>query len=255
MNIDYRHRLDEVYQKYYGKAGCHCQDECHGAEEWSHGCRFYKAKLGAHYGEQYPGQVNPIRLMFVGKESTDEGCLLSSDIGETSSVLGVPNNNYHYFGTIYTAVRVLTSDMPDSPNRLDLQKYNAIHHYFCLTNYFKCSFKNTIRNSWVKANRAMKKNCPGVLLSEIDALRPNILIIQGKFTGSTFWKGLEKKSMLMPQEVYESGKGISATEYHYSDGTPFYVIWSYHPCAPGRLWYHSLEYLEEAISCIKMKLY
>ena len=143
--------------------------------------------------------------------------------------------------------------MTQSAARIDLLIYDSIQQFFVLTNYFKCSFKNTMNNHHIPVSKAMKEKCPVILLDEIVCLRPDVVVVQGKFTNATFWNGLKGLNKHGCEDSFTCEK-TSVTKYCYTDGAPFFVIWSYHPCAPGRKWYKNLDCLEKSIEFVKKKL-
>ncbi len=237
--------LEEIYKELYRNGGCKYDHHCEDGLCNNYVCRYYKAKLGSHYGED-----GLPKLLFIGKEPpTEDECDLSRiPIEEPARISCVPRNNYHYFGTVYTAARILKQERPLSPNRDDLLCFENLRHFFCLTNYFKCVFKKSDKNSGVIVSKAMKGNCFNILTKEIETLQPDIIVVQGKFTGKGFWNALkEMNESIRSKSIVSMNNGVSAYQYHYANGSPLFVICSYHPCARGRKWYKSLKELDNAI--------
>jgi len=242
-----------MYHAHYSYNGtCECFLSCSENMPNASGINCCKLKLGENYGKDIP------KIMFVGKE----GISPNPDISNPSKITEVHNNNFHYFGTIHTLSYILKKISGDEfldrdrINGESLRRFDDLGANMCLTNYFKCAFrKEKSNNHDVTVNDRMKENCPAILAKEIEILKPDILIMQGKFSSAHFW-GRRKGKLLdicdFDSELislHRPGEGrISADRYVYkSTGAPLYIIWGYHPCAHGGLWYKSLEDFKKAI--------
>ena len=253
--MDYQKALLDVYKKLYPDSICPNLEKCSKGMPLC-GHRFSVALLGCDYGK-----TEKPKILFVGKEGTnDSGVIQRSKLFEPIS-LSDPDfrkNNWHYLGTIYTAAAFLTGYTTTDPyqiNKEALLPFSELRHDFCLTNYFKCAFKTEDKQGKyhdIPTNSQMKKNCVQILLEEIKALQPDIIVIQGKHCHSSFWKKNGLLSFASVQEDYipQSGCNISVTKYKRTDGSFFYVLWSYHPCANGRKWFKTLPAFNDAISYI-----
>lgn len=248
--MNYTEKLEELYKRVYpcsrfsecSKNGKNCVPGC--------GHKFYKAKLGKDYGK-----ADGTKIMFVGKEATDDcGDMSLYSIEEPSDIATCPHNNYHYFKTIYTAA-ILANKTPRAPDRKDLLEFGNLRHSFCLTNFYKCAFKVNTNNHNIKTNPAMSKSCGTILLREIEVLQPDIIVIQGKFTNRLFWNGLETLSQKrFGKDLWKSNScKISVSQYKYNNGKEFCVIWSYHPCAFGNKWEKTLDEFEKALHVAKQQ--
>ena len=229
-----------MYEKRYPCEHCNkCKEGLVFSSEHSH--YYFKAKIGNRY------ERCNTKILFVGKESiNDRGDLSKTEIKEPSSILDV--SNPHYCGTVYTAALVLVKE-PKGATREALKEFDGIQHEFCLTNYYKCAFKNDSKNHGVKHSAAMTENCCKILLDEIETLRPHIVIIQGKFADGALWRALKSVKGEKPETVFRSqSANIQATKHYHNDGSAFFVVWGYHPCAHGKRWNKTLGELTKALS-------
>ena len=196
--------------------------------------------------------------MFVGKEGANDqdGPFTINEPGDLNDVR---DNNIHYFGTIYTAAYLLSGEKPscETINKLSLMNYNKYRHNFCLTNYFKCAFKKEEQEGKyhdIGTNLQMKKNCAKILLKEINILKPDIIVFQGKFSHASFYnkkEGLASKYDYVEEEYFKNDElkcNISVSFYkRREDQSMFCVIWSYHPCAHGQKWFNTLNEFQKAL--------
>ena len=167
----YEDNLKSVYDKHYRSGECINYRQCKKGLI-DDGLLFNCAKLGAHYGDE------PYRkVLVVGKEPVTE----NRKITQTASLEEA--DNPHYRRTLYTLATILKKE-PDSDGRSDLEQYKELLDYFCLTNYFKCSFTEVVKengerkaktNSNIKTSKAMCDNCWRILIDEINALKPEIV--------------------------------------------------------------------------------
>lgn len=212
----------------------------------------YKQKIkydyAVHIGEKY--DEGKYKVLCVGKEGTDDHKTVENTISISDPQ--IRHDNVHYLGTIYT-LALLEGENPQSTKYSDLEKYKDIHKQFCLTNYFKCAFteenekEDKVRG--LSVNSSMKSECFKILLKEIEILKPNLVIIQGKFTTDPFWKALEKehKAKILYKNA-ESNPDISLYKYTLKSRA-FCVLWSYHPASPK--WHKTLPQFKEALEMFK----
>ena len=253
--MDYQKALLEVYQSQYPNGICGKMEDCSkGMPNAGHRCSI--AKIGCNYGK-----TGKPKVLFVGKEGiSDSGGSMATTISEPAAMEDIDRDNWHYIGTIYTAALLLTDANP-SAERIcwdEMRSFSELRHDFCLTNYFKCAFKTKDQQEKhhdVKTNLQMSKNCAKILLEEIRAIQPDIVVVQGKFCHSSFWNKNGLCSFAKEETRYEpteKGWNITAGRYEFfPDGPYFYVIWSFHPCARGRKWFHSLSAFHEVITQVK----
>lgn len=194
----------------------------------------YAAHLGEKYGE------GKYKVLFVGKE----GLKHHEEVDKTQSILNTKPNNKHYLGTIYT-LALLNDKKPESMKLNDLKEYENIHKQFCLTNYFKCAFleenDDTQKVRGLPGNTYMKDHCYEILIKEIEILKPDLVIIQGKFTTKPFWDALDEEHKA--KLLYKNAK-ISLYKYTLKNRT-FCVLWSYHPASSD--WSGTLQDFIKAI--------
>lgn len=253
-NMCYKEKLEEMYRKEYSCDGkCICFSKC--SKDIPNGAEINCSRL--KIGENYDNPEHP-KIMFVGKEGVSK-CY---EIGAPAKVSEV--HNPHYVGTFHTLAYILDKinckDFVNESiiNEEHLKQFDDLSSEFCLTNYFKCAFKKNLESSNhnVATNKEMEKYCPHILTNEINILRPDIIIVQGKFSTSDFWgnkNGTLETVCEHTETLYKSDDyNISVDKYHYLDnGKNLYIIWGYHPCAYGRIWFKSLDRFKEAINKVK----
>lgn len=232
---EYSDRLNKMYDDFY-RSGCNYRNCSFDMCESQNNIKFdYATKIGEDYGK-----TGAYKVLIVGKEST---CGHQTTKKPSDDISKSPNT--HYRGTLYTLALLLTDEIPQSTSVNDLIKYNDLLKQFCLTNYFKCAFRKDNKVRGLPINKTMKDSCHQILLQEIDILKPNIVVMQGKFTNKSFWNILEK-------DEYECkyGENEPISLYRYTlNGHSFYVLWSYHPAGPQ--WRKHIKQLIEAVSVFK----
>lgn len=246
----YVEQLKGVYAKYYCSGECVNYPQCKKGLV-DDGLLFNCAKLGAHYAES----SNP-RVLVIGKEPVTE----NREITQTASLEKA--NNDHYRRTLYTLATILI-EQPKSDALADLEDYKDLLSYFCLTNYFKCSFtetktekdeKKATKRSGIKVSKEMKKECWNILMDEINALKPEIIIIQGTSYSNAFWRKIEErygKNTLRKQE-YKRGYEQLTKHNNGPDGSPLYIVWAYHPTARAPYtWNQRLKNLQYVLGKLK----
>ena len=257
--MNYYTELEDMYGRVYECDGkCACFSEC--SKKMKNGAKINccKLKIGSDYG------INIPKIMFVGKEGVNQ----ATTIENPAKVSEVKSNNTHYFGTIHTMVYILKYISPDEfcdkdiINQSSLSKFDKLCSKFCLTNYYKCAFRDRLDgNHNVETNNTMKKNCPIVLTKEIEILKPTILIMQGKFSTAKFYgkKGTllnicqpcSKETENFNSNLKNQKGSISVGKYIYNETKePLYIIWGYHPCAHGNTWFNTLNKFQSAIDIV-----
>lgn len=247
---------NEFYNnKIYDNGICPHLRTCN-AKELKYGHICYKAKIGKDYNNSHP------KVLFVGKESPGE----SASVKYPEKIENVRKNNRHYLGLYYTAVLLFTDKIPKDTKQDTLKEFSGLEEKYCLTNYFKCAFKeenNSENIHGVKTNSEMKKHCPELLVKEIEYLKPDLVIIQGKFTGKFFWDdktGALYRITTEGRMIYsKKDSGITLYRYEYKDTKkPLFILWGYHPASSdfykkGDI--NNLEILNEAINKFKKEFY
>lgn len=253
--MDYQQALLNVYRSHYPNGICKNFEKCSkGMPLYGHRCSI--ALLGCAYGNN----GNP-KIMFVGKEGvSDCGGATASSLYEPIAIENASPDNWHFICTIYTAALLLSKTDQLSEEEISFDKmrlFSELRHDFCLTNYYKCAFKTAEqadKHHNVRTSKEMQKHCAKILIDEVQAIRPDIIVMQGKDYHSSFWNrnGLLSFSNVCWEIKPEKSVNISVTKYvRSSDQSIFYVLWSYHPCAHGRRWFHTLHEFHQAIDYIK----
>ena len=246
---DYKNRLNDVYNSHFCSGQCVHYAECKKGQI-DDGLFFNRAKLGIKYGEDMVRKI-----LVVGKEPVTENQVI------TQTALLDKANKDHYRRTLYTLATIL-KEQPKSEALADLKDYEDLLNYFCLTNYFKCSFTETVKEngekkakkrSGVEVSKAMKRECWHILMDEINALKPEIIIIQGTSYSNKFWKKIKDcydKNSLRKSEYKKGYEQL--TKHKYKNGDPLYIVWAYHPTArPPHAWNQQLDNLLDILKGLK----
>lgn len=210
---------NELYfNKIYDNGTCPHLKECN-RKNYKYGHTCYRAKIGKEY------ENAETKIMFVGKEDVN-GCAV---VESPQSICDTRNNNKHYLGLYYTAVMLLNGKVPSDLKKETLEQYSGLEEQYCLTNYFKCAFKEHKEDvHGLKITPSMKKYCHAYLVKEIALLNPDIVIIQGKIWNKLFCNKLID-SFGKPETLVENKNGIWLEKYYHYNKKSLYVVWSYHP--------------------------
>lgn len=219
----YNNLLTESLYKNDNK--CPYYDECSNSMSCKNKLKFYRTRIGSNYDNEQ------IKIMVVGQEDVGEGKEYSCCEPCTMEEAGY---NPHYLRTFYTVAQILldSQDLPKdfSKKYMSQSKFEDLRHSFALTNYYKCAFSDDNKNSNVHHSKTMEKYCSKHLLQEIEILKPDIVIIQGK-NHKNFWKNINYS------EVSQTTKKISIGNKKYEIGlyqatinnNTLFVVDSYHP--------------------------
>lgn len=227
----YEDELWKMYESTYG-SNCNYESCSRGMCKSPQNIKFdYATKIGEHYGVDGAHKV-----LVVGKESITAHATTEKPV---DNIYDAPNS--HYRGTLYTLALLLTETFPRSTAIQDLKDYNYLLKQFCLTNYFKCAFPkdDSVRN--ISVNKSMKHSCYKLLMREIEILKPDIVIVQGKFTSGPFWNAIEEGGS---ECIYGADSPVSLYQYSVN-GHSFCVLWGYHPASSE--WHIHLHELKKAI--------
>jgi len=247
---DYRNCLNDVYNSHFCSGQCAHFSKCKKGQI-DDGLFFNRAKLGSKYGEDMVRKI-----LVVGKEPIME----NREITQPAPLDQAKND--HYRRTLYTLATIYDTQ-PNSDKISDLDDYKRFLDYFCLTNYFKCSFTETVKedgekkskkNSGIDTSKVMKKECWKILIDEIDALKPEIIIIQGMSYSNAFWHKIEErygKNRLRKRE-YKIGYEQLTKHDNGPGGGPLYIVWAYHPTARFPYsWNQRLENLQYVLDKLR----
>lgn len=253
INEKYELLLNEAYKKHYTADDGKCKHfaECSNGQSLCDGLFCNRAKIGKDYGDgKYP------KVLVVGKEPVTE----NRKVTQTASLDEA--DNPHYRRTLYTLATVLEKE-PETDALSDLNEHKELLDHFCLTNYFKCSFteteekdniKKAKRNSNVSTNSAMRRECWNILIDEINALKPEIIIIQGQSYSGNFWaqiKRLYGESSLLEADYKMDYEELTKHD-NGPNGSPLYIVWAYHPTARAKYaWGNRLENLSFVLNKLK----
>lgn len=184
--IDYKKRIEMLYEQscpHYDlcKANVHYKD----CKKILDKFRFDRARVGENYGKE---SFIP-KIVMVGIESFSKGIVPSDDA-----------INPHYNGVKYVLSYLLSDFVKkDKPEPRITQNSvwwikDALSRY-CLCNLYRCAFvpeDDPDKKKGLCHTEEMKENCFELLLNEISALDPDVIVIQATDTSAFPEKNLEK---------------------------------------------------------------
>lgn len=220
---------DLLTQKLYNNNNkCPYFDECNNSMSCENKSRFYRTRIGSNYNNE------PTRILVVGQEDVGEGKQYSCCEPCTMEEAGY---NPHYLRTFYSVAHILLNDeLPKDYSKQNMcyPQFEELRHSFALTNYYKCVFSDNAHNSNISHSKIMERNCSENLIKEIEILKPDILIMQGK-NHKTFWNNINYegvpntlKTILINNKNYEIGLYKTTI-----NGKTTYIVDSYHPTSRG----------------------
>lgn len=256
VNELYESALNGAYEKHYTADDGKCKHfaECKKGQSLCDGLFCNRAKIGKYYGNvKYP------KILVVGKEPVTE----NTTITRTATLEEA--DNPHYRRTLYTLAAILEEE-PSGDSYNELEKYTELLDYFCLTNYFKCSFTEVVEESGLRkaktnsnktTSKAMCENCWNILIDEINALKPEIIIIQGTSYSDDFWKQIKSLygESSLPKGDYKMDYEELTKHNNGPNGQPLYIAWAYHPTARATYaWNKRLDNLRCVLKKLKESL-
>ena len=260
---EYVHRLNAMYEDVYDK-------ENHCCRHWTL-CKskepvkfcFDRVKIGEKYGTTYP------KILFVGLEGVRKGVAdyrippISRDNDNSKPSLSVYNNHYKGVRYVlsYLLAKLSNEAPPASGKKRDLSQPPYTEHlkHYCLTNLYKCAFGDPQKSVGLMHTDAMKKQCPEILFSEIEILRPDMIVIQAVAgLPEHFWERLKTRFHCNGDFVISAQRNdnTSAFRLYYDDGQPFYCIRTYHgngfpyPDRHGGVFPSNAEYIHTELNPI-----
>lgn len=254
--------LTEFYDNFYFENECPYYNSC--KTHCNFQLNFYRGRVGKNYGKGIP------KILVIGKEPVFpkdyNGEKIKFEVKEPVTMAEAGYND-HYLRTFYTIAKLLdVSDMPKSylKNDIGQEKYEYLRHCFAFTNFYKCVFSDSIKHTDKDTSKIMEANCTEILIKEIEYLKPDIVIFQGK-NHETFWEKKTKCEEIEHKDIIVQSKSRKCNYnqglyFVKSENHAFYVIDSYHPTSRG-IWVNNdvhtyfLQLLEQArIGCKKISL-
>lgn len=218
--------LAKVYNEFYNLPGGYCRhfEKCkEGIQPCE--CKFAsdKALVGLRYGsdEKIP------KIVFVGLERLRKTAIsVVKDIEETNTTVYNP----HYKGVRYVAAYLFSGIAGTEPPK-DALKKNLIHYsdtleYITLINCYKCAFSQ--KSQGLPHSQEMRDNCQDILFKEIEALEPDILVIQIKTNRPTNLETKLAKYHFFAENNICGDSVTGAYSCLLPSGKPFVLIWTYH---------------------------
>lgn len=238
---DYLTELKTVYENFYSDDGkCPYYEMCSknmAATKYSFD---YTTRVGVEYGK-----YDLPRVLFIGQEGTEKHNEFFPPADSLENV-----SKYHYPRTLWTLTKIYTDENINASD-LNKEEYTKYLKTLSLTNYYKCAFfknipKNINQDSGLYHTTAMKKNCHKLLLDEIAVLKPDLIVVQGRFTNKYFWNELNELFGIGKEIYINKDKKIELYE-HRKNNKVIFVLYSFHPAAMGNTWIKYKSDLETAI--------
>lgn len=231
--------LTKFYDRLYSDGKCSHYQEC--SKECKFQLNFYRGRIGSHYGEGIP------KIFIVGREpvfpKNYNGEKISYSVTEPCTLADAGYND-HYLRTFYTVAQLTMKDnLPKSYQKNDMIDYENVRHNFFFTNFFKCVFTDTPDRTNKSESPFMCQNCGKILLKEIELLKPDIVILQGKAYGKIWdlidWHKdeplvISEAEVHYPNRTCKYQQGLYKAELkNPHQNHSFLIIDSYHPTSHG----------------------
>lgn len=177
LAIDYKSKIQALYP-----CDCPYYEQCkrnvsYGNDTVICKFRFDRAKVGDNYGKE---KTIP-RIVMVGIEGFSDSVVVTEVVSPSTTV-----TNAHYNGVKYVLAYLLSDFMgkekPEPKIKRDGVYWikDALTRY-CLCNLYRCAFVPKTRpdkKSGLHHTKEMRRNCFGLLLNEIKALDPDVVVVQ-----------------------------------------------------------------------------
>lgn len=241
MFSDYCALLNRMYDnEYYTDKDGYCRffSEC--KKNINEPVKFYsdRVKIGEKYGECYEGKKTP-KMLFCGLEGVHKGInetkIPSIDNENGLSKPSLTATNMHYRGLRYVLSYIMSGLFQiRQPNdatlhELDNPVFKEFLNYYCLTNIYKCAFSE--RTSGLPHSKEMKHNCYELFFSEIDVLKPDIVVLQ-VVSGCPpkMWEAMKRRCERV-EIISRAERNDNTSVYRmYNKDTKkaFLCLWTYH---------------------------
>ena len=235
---------DELFDKCKTCNACNTDELIKKSEK--HYLYSYAAKVGSNYDN------SPLKILVIGQEQPKNRESVFSSPSDTAA-------NPHWERTLLTIAKCLKYDDNNTLNSLeeskDMTKLYKLTTDFAFTNIYKCAFSKdgNWSGSSVIHNNNMAKECSKLFLKELDILKPDLIIKQGKWNSDEIEKGINKNDN---KKIYKNKDiNISLYKYNYFPDKPLYVIYSYHPTCRNPNWHNHKYALYECIDCFKKEFH
>lgn len=245
-HIDYE---DFISKNIYPNNICAHYQDCCNSTTYENRLRFYRVRVGSHYNDE------SIKVLIVGLEDVGSNNAYTCHEPCTMKEAGY---NPHYLRTFYTVAHILLDENKwptDYIQDIRQHRFEKLRHRFAMTNYYKCVFSNNDKRTGKKHTKEMEQNCSEHLQKEIEMLKPDIVILQGK-NHRHFWKSIRysevcRSKININSKTYDLGlyKACSLMD------KPVYIIDSYHPTSRD-IWVQAgvLAYFKQLLTKAKQEV-
>ena len=213
--------------------------------------------------------TNTNRLLIIGQEKRDVKQYEFEEYDKDHRIPHPDKQNKHWIGTLMTVIKFNNNELTEEElNDIQITKLcdenfveycdkNNLDIDFAFTNYFKCAFTHTKEWTDMWHSPEMCKNCGKLLYKEINELKPNLIIKQGKFANQFFkeYYNLVEIDQKPKEKIKNKNYKMFLYRSQYDNGEYFYIIDAYHPCCKCFNWQTHKKYLYDLIDkyydCIK----
>ena len=236
--------LKKIYDEHFEK--CQKCNACNVDKLIEKSEKHYLYSYAAKVGENYEDQK--IKVLVIGQEQPNE----------REDKFSPPSNeahNHHWKRTLLTIAKCLKYDDNNILNTLeenkDMTELHKLASDFAFTNIYKCAFSKDDKwsGSSVMHSKSMANECSQLFLKELDVLKPDLIIKQGKWNSDQIEKAISNDGSI---KLYKNKAiNISLYKYNYFSNKPLYVIYAYHPTCQNPNWYKHKDALYECIDYFK----
>ena len=238
----FEEELEKVYKEHFDK--CQEHNYCEQKQLADEAEQSYQYSRAAKVGCEYKKQ--DVQVLIIGQEQPKVR-------EENFSPPSTTATNQHWKRTLLTIAKCLGKDYSDLEKLENSKDMTELYEYakkFAFTNIYKCGFSKDGKwsGSSVKHNTFMAKNCSQLFLKEIEILKPDLIIKQGKWNSDCI-EGIFEKNGKGTQIKFENqNMNISLYKYeNYYFDKPLYVIYAYHPTCKNPNWYKHRKSLYNCI--------
>lgn len=230
---DYLNSLDKEYAKFWDCDGeCKYFNECQKRLiDKTPKFRQDRARVGEEYGKMGIPKIVCVGIEgFIDKDNLNDEKILTKYLKPSTDAC-----NAHYNGVKYVLSYLLYSfcnKKKPEPHIGDkiCNEYNWATSKYCLLNLYKCAFvpnEHLDKTRGLPHTKGMKTHCQEILLSEFEALDPDVIVIQTSQYPDGLWEKLIDK--YKPELILGDGKGNKTSLYkgNYNSKTILFVF-TYH---------------------------
>ena len=230
---DYLNSLDKEYAKFWGCNGeCKYYNECKKRlKDKTPKFRQDRARVGEGYGQKGMPKIVCVGIEgFIDEDKLNDEKILTNYLEPSNDAC-----NAHYNGVKYVLAYLLYSfcnkkKLESHIGDVICNEYNWTTSKYCLLNLYKCAFvpnDDPDKTRDLPHTKGMKTHCQEILLSEFEALDPDVIVIQTSQYPDGLWEKLKEKYTL--DLVLGDGEDNITSLYKGNyNGKPVLFVFTYH---------------------------